>query len=305
MPFSQSTLEKLSVVALRAALDAGSYIAEHSDGNIKVEHKEGGEHLASQVVTEVDLKCNAIIETHLLPTLEEYNIAILTEEGGDDGGRLEKEAFWCVDPLDGTLSFTEGLPGYSVSIALVSEEGVPLTGVIYNPVTKRLYSAIKGAGAMLDGRPWMPELNPPHGGGALTAVFDPSTEEADNYGEILAILEGIAKDMGLSGIKTMHRGGAVVNACRVLENAPACYFKLPRDRDGGGSLWDFAASACIYSEIGAISTDFSGRTLELNRLDSTFMNHRGVMYASTEELAERIRAAISDSGQLIINNKNM
>ena len=290
MELTKEELIKLSRLAVDSALEAGRFIASRSGEDITVEYKDGGDHIASQVVTEVDLGSNAIIEERLTPSLEEYDIALLTEETVDDLGRLEKRAFWCVDPLDGTLSFTESVSGYSVSIALVSREGVPLIGVIYNPVTKNLYSAVRGQGAGLNGRPWSPDLDPPYQGRCLTAVFDPSMDgSCGNYALIMKRLEAIAEKMGLSGVETMHMGGAVVNACRVLENPPACYFKFPKTADGGGSLWDFAASACIYYELGAIATDFHGRELELNRRESTFMNHRGAMYATSNELAGEIR----------------
>ena len=40
-----------------------------------------------------------------------------------------------VDPIDGTKEFVEGIPNFVVSIGLV-EDGVPILGVIYNPVNK-------------------------------------------------------------------------------------------------------------------------------------------------------------------------
>ena len=292
MPLLADDLRALSGFAIDAAFEAGRLIANRTGKNITVEHKEGGDSLASQVVTEVDYESNAIIIERLHPTCEKFGIALLTEEDGDDGKRLEAEAFWCVDPLDGTLSFIESKPGYSVSIALVSREGAPLIGVIYNPVTKKLYSAVKGEGALLDGASWKPDLKPAYEGRPLTAVFDPSHEESVDYEEIVERLATLAKGMGLSGLKTMHRGGAVVNACRVLENAPACYFKFPKPQEGGGSLWDFAASACLYNELGAIATDYKGQPLELNRAESTFMNHRGVIYATDHDLVVKLKAAL-------------
>ena len=136
MPLSAHDLMALSKCAIDAATEAGRLIANRSNEPIRVNRKEGGDSLASQVVTEVDLQSDAIIVKRLLPTCDQYGIALLTEESDDDKGRLEHDAFWCVDPLDGTLSFTESIPGYSVSIALVSRQGTPLIGVIYNPVTK-------------------------------------------------------------------------------------------------------------------------------------------------------------------------
>ena len=79
-----------------------------------------------------------------------------------------------------------------------------------------------------------------------------------------------------------------MNALWVLERAPACYFKFPKPQDGGGSLWDYAATACLYVELGAWCSDFEGQALDLNRADSTFMNHRGVVFASDRELGRQL-----------------
>lgn len=80
-----------------------------------------------------------------------------------------------------------------------------------------------------------------------------------------------------------------MNAIWVLERAPACYFKFPKPGNGGGCIWDFAATACIYNELGAVASDIYGNALDLNRSDSAFMNHRGVLFASSADLAGRIR----------------
>ena len=56
--------------------------------------------------------------------------------------------------------------------------------------------------------------------------------------------------------------------------------KFPKKEIGGGSIWDFAATACIYQELGLTATNFGGGRLDLNRKDGTFMNHEGVFYAN-------------------------
>ena len=79
-----------------------------------------------------------------------------------------------------------------------------------------------------------------------------------------------------------------MNACWVLEKAPACYFKFPKPEDGGGSLWDYAATASLFHEAGAVASDIYGKPLDLNRPDSTFMNHRGVLFTNNHDMAERV-----------------
>ena len=62
----------------------------------------------------------------------------LSEETVDTEERLSKNRVWIVDPLDGTKEFIEGIPHFSVSIALV-HDGRPILGVIYNPATNEMF----------------------------------------------------------------------------------------------------------------------------------------------------------------------
>lgn len=114
-------------------------------------------------------------------------------------------------------------------------------------------------------------------------------ESGKDFPRIRIALDEISTSLGLRGVQIFVGAGAVMNACGVLERAPACYFKFPKVASGGGCAWDFAATACLLQEAGAIATDMRGAPLDLNRRDSTYMNHRGVLFASSAELASRIR----------------
>lgn len=266
----------LSEIATQAALSAGKVIQNHMNKEVKVEIKEGGESYSSQVVTAVDRACEKVILSHLLPTCEEFDIALLSEETEDDGSRLEKDFFWCIDPMDGTLAFINGHPGFSVSIALIAKDGTPHIGVVFDPSTETLYHAIKGNGAYKNGRPWDIALR----NDLLTYVTDRKLNETPRAAEIEHLLNDRVKQLQLKGVKEIHGAGSVMNALLVLENGPACMLKFPRKESGGGSIWDFAATACIFNELGLPATNFSGGRLDLNRKESTFMNHEGVFYAN-------------------------
>ncbi|MBT7411403.1 MAG: inositol monophosphatase, partial [Methylococcales bacterium] len=204
-----------------------------------------------------------------------------------------KDYFWCIDPLDGTLPFIESTAGYAVSIALVSRIGIPHIGVIYDPVKETLYNATKEGGVFRNGQPW--QLSPcvDNSNKILTVVTDRSFKQHSFFSKILAEIESSALTMRFSGISTIMYGGAAMNACWVLENHPACYFKFPKPQLSGGSLWDFAASACLFKEMGVVVSDMQSKSLDLNRADSTFMNHRGVLYASNDEIADQIKLIYS------------
>jgi fructose-1,6-bisphosphatase/inositol monophosphatase family enzyme len=160
--------------------------------------------------------------------------------------------------------------------------------VVYDPLSKVLYSAIKGQGALRNGEAWALPSNASLTGKPLTLVCDRGLQELPVYPRLLEQFETIAKRMGAVGLRRLHKGGAVMNGCWVLENPPACYFKFPKPQKGGGSLWDFAAIACLFHEMGAMATDFHGQPLDLNRADSTFMNHRGVIFTTDQALLSEI-----------------
>jgi fructose-1,6-bisphosphatase/inositol monophosphatase family enzyme len=277
--------EKLTGLAVHAAKEAGRIINSFSQQEVEVECKDGGHTYASQVVTVVDRKAqDAILET-LSPACDEYDFALLTEESEDDHSRFQKEYFWCIDPLDGTLPFTRKEPGYSVSIALVAREGSPQIGVVYDPVHDILWQATKGFGVKRNDKTW--KMQPK--GEELVFTYDRSFEKHSQRERVLDELESYARAKGLRKVHASQYGGAVINACHALECAPGCHFKFAKPEQGGGSIWDYAATACLFEEAGAVVGDVYGDPLDLNRSDSTFMNHRGAIYATDQFLASKIK----------------
>ena len=114
-------LEHVAEVAIAAARRAGAYIQSRLGSIEHVSQKKGGSSVAAQVVTEVDGESERLILEVLGEVQALYGLGLLTEERVDDASRYECEHFFCIDPLDGTLSFIEGKPGYAVLIAVVSQ----------------------------------------------------------------------------------------------------------------------------------------------------------------------------------------
>ena len=59
---------------------------------------------------------------------------------------------WLIDPLDGTTNYAHGFPHFAVSIGL-EQAGVPIIGVVYDPMRDELFAAERGKGATLNGQP--------------------------------------------------------------------------------------------------------------------------------------------------------
>src|SRR5690606_38177709 len=81
---------------------------------------------------------------------------VLGEEMSSDeqaaSWRAGRHGMWCIDPIDGTTNFANGIPFFAVSVAYLVDHQ-PYLGVVYNPITDESFYAAKGAGAFLNGTP--------------------------------------------------------------------------------------------------------------------------------------------------------
>ena len=163
--------------------------------------------------------------------------------------------------------------------------------MVYDPVHDVLWQATKGDGILRNGEAWTLDASSQE----LTFTYDRSFADRPERDRVLKDLDDYAHSIGLGKLVSIQFGGAVINACHALENGPGCHFKFAKPQEGGGSLWDYAATACLFEEAGAVVSDVHGQPLDLNRSDSTFMNHRGAVYATDENLAQRIREILAQS----------
>lgn len=265
---------RLAKIAEGAVLEAGKYIASRLGKEIDIKSKADDLSLASSIVTEVDEISQSIILKHLKPTINQFDLGLLSEELKDDNSRFEKDYFWCVDPLDGTLPFTENRAGFSVVISLIDRNGTPTIGVVYDPVEGGLYSAIRGEGAFLNGE----NIKVFKSKNRFCFYTDRSLTKSENYSLFIDDLKEKYLNSGLKDFEIIAQGGATMNALWILNNAPGAYIKPPKENPGGGGIWDFAATACIFNELGFRASNYHGGPLDLNRKDSTYMNHEGVYF---------------------------
>jgi len=131
-------------LAIEAARAAGAVTLKYYGGRYHVRDKGG-----DNPVTSADLEADACLREILLESRPDYGW--LSEETADAPERLDKDAVWIVDPIDGTKEFLEEIPEYVVSIALV-QRAEPVVGVIYNPAQDDLYAAVRSGGTFLNGR---------------------------------------------------------------------------------------------------------------------------------------------------------
>jgi myo-inositol-1(or 4)-monophosphatase len=138
--------------AAEIAREAGARLREFLAAGVETEYKGDVD-----LVTAADRAVEKLIRTRLGEAFPEHGI--YGEEGTRE--RLQGEFRWYIDPLDGTTNFAHGFPQFCVSMGLEhrpagtkpEEDGTLAAGVIYDPTRDELFTAERGRGAWLDGKP--------------------------------------------------------------------------------------------------------------------------------------------------------
>ena len=145
-------LNQARITATRAALTAGDLLRRELHAP-----KRAQSVLQHDIKLELDVRCQKQIARALKRAFPE--VALLGEEGV--AGRADAARRWVVDPIDGTVNFTYGIPHACVSIALQQRaagradyrDGYDtLVGVVYDPFCRELRTAIRGQPARLNGK---------------------------------------------------------------------------------------------------------------------------------------------------------
>jgi myo-inositol-1(or 4)-monophosphatase len=134
-------------VAEGAAREAGAIVRKFYEGGVAVGYKDAAR---DNPVTEADTQADACIRGIVRRAFPDDGW--LSEETKDSRARLSCRRVWIVDPLDGTKEFVQHIPELCVCIALV-EDGVPVVGVSFNPITDELFAGAAGAGLTVNGAP--------------------------------------------------------------------------------------------------------------------------------------------------------
>lgn len=261
--------DELLGLAREACLAAGRFIRANCDRPLKVGSK-GFENRASDVVTEIDIQAQAIILELLQPSIERYDLGVLAEEGDQDDSRLTKHAFWTIDPLDGTQYFIDGNPGYSTSIALVSQSGKPILAAVYDSVHDKLYESVKGRGVTLNGERLPALVSTGSDARLITWFADRSLPTYPYYSHIKEHFD------------IRFVGGAVMNGLQVLTEPNSVYVKATKKAKSGCAIWDLAAVVLMVEELGGSVRTYDGKALPLNRPDSVFFNDTGFAFTSPD-----------------------
>ncbi|BCB28685.1 phosphatase [Sulfurimicrobium lacus] len=175
---------------------------------------------------------------------------------------------WCIDPIDGTSNFVNGLPYFAVSVALM-RHGRSVLGVVYDPVADEMFYAMEGNGAFLNGiqlpiKEYIPDLC--H---CMAGV------------DFKRISSKLAQQLASAPPYSSQRnfGASTLDWCYTAAGRFDVYLH------GGQKLWDYAAGSLILQEAGGVLS-----TLVQDDFWSDDVWQRSVVAARNADLFQAWRA---------------
>ena len=223
--------------------------------HIAEEHyKTAPEEVDRTIVTKADLEADRILKTELTGQFPEYGW--LSEETKSDDARFKRQRVWIIDPIDGTREYVLGIPEFAISVALV-DEGKPILGVVYNPLSGDLYTAVVGQGTTCNDKQVQCNHVPADKLKVEVSRSDIEKGRFDSY---------------KSKMDLVPCGSIAYKLARLSAGkADGTLSITPKNE------WDIAAGILLVREAGGTVTDLSGDEYQFNR-KNTLVN--GVIAAS-------------------------
>jgi myo-inositol-1(or 4)-monophosphatase len=260
-------------VAIKAARVGGVVLRETLGARREVAWKtdEAGE---LSVVTDADHRADVAIQAVIRAAAPGQ--AILSEEG-DLPERLDGP-LWVIDPLDGTDEFSRGSPSCCVAVAQL-DGGVTRAAAVYDPFRDELFSAARGRGAWLNGRPIRVSGVTALGDAVIAFSSPDRRRSAAAFQETKALLDAFVD----ATRQVRIYGSTAMEICWI-----GCG-RLEAKVSLRGRAWDFMAAALVLEEAGGVCGGLDGRPLTLATVGAVASN--GALHADLLALVADQRPA--------------
>ena len=256
-------IETVEIGIIEAIVRAAATLMDRT-GGFDVQEKGAREN----IVTSSDLAVQHFLTRELKERFPEIGFLCEEEDMNDIKGH---EAVWVIDPIDGTCNYSRGNENCCISVALV-EHGEAVLGVVYSPWRGELYTALKGKGALCNGKPIHVSDRPYEKGLLFTAMALYKKDLAKACSDIIYDLYMECNDV-------RRTGSAAVELCLMAAGFAELYFEMRL------MPWDYAAAGLILQEAGGTVCSFDGGAPS---------PYKPSMYiaANTQENCERILAVV-------------
>ena len=249
------------------AREAGARLKEFFEQGVETEYKGDVD-----LVTVADRTAEKLIRERLAVAFPEHGV--YGEEGTRE--RMDGEFRWYVDPLDGTTNFAHGFPQFCVSMGLEQRATEKVVaGVIYDPMRDELYTAERGRGAWLNGKPIHVSRTPVLAESLVSTGF-PSRKRHDSpnihfYHEFTLRSHGVRR-----------AGSAALDLAFVAAGRLEAFWEFNLNP------WDTAAGVLLVEEAGGRLSDFAGGEFQLDSRETLASN--GLIHGELVELFKNMFA---------------
>lgn len=217
-------------------------------------------------VSDADLAVDRLLADGLTRARPDYGW--LSEETARDETTRNRAKVWVVDPIDGTSSFVAGTKQWCIGACLLNN-GRPVAAVAYAPAQNRMYEALLGGGARLNG-----EVISVSGRESLDGASFVAHKSAINASRWRAPLPAIRCAMTTS---------LILRHCLVATGEYDGAIAFGKKHD-----WDLAPGDLIVHEAGGRSLDLSGREFVYNRAVTRQNGMMAGSRAMLDEIGERL-----------------
>jgi len=239
MSLEQQDLSQILETAIVAARLAGQHAMEEINYVKAVQKSE------NELVTQADAQCQEIIVRRIKEIYPDHGFI---GEEGEQGKifkqppRAEPPLWWVIDPIDGTNNFAHGIPIFAVSVAVMFQ-GKPIVGVVFEPATDSMFTAVKGGEAQLNGRRIFvseDDITPFASVGLDSHFEDPLPAWVSQI-----MKQSRFRNLGTTALQLAYVGTGGLVATVVC---------TPK-------LWDIAAGAAIVEAAGGVITNWLGEKI--------------------------------------------
>jgi myo-inositol-1(or 4)-monophosphatase len=223
--------------AIEAVVRAGDMQMAKFGGDLQIDKKG-----TIDLVTEVDVAVEQMFRDLVAERFPDHQV--LAEEMGGAAG-VPPGPCWIFDPIDGTTNFAHGMPIFCSSLAL-EIDGVAEVAAIYDPTRKELFTAERGGGAFLNGKPLHVSSADRLVDAMLVTGFP-----YDIHSRVEEIVGLFAAFVGQ--VRAVRRlGSAAIDLCYVAAG------RLDGFWESDLKAWDIAGGALIVAEAGGRITNMAG-----------------------------------------------
>ena len=237
---------------MTAAHAAGRILMHHFTRKLQWREKPG-----AGLVTNADLASEAEVMRRLKRARPDFGF--LAEESGRSAGTPEGR--WIIDPLDGTTNYVHRFPMFCVSLA-AEWRGEIVAAVIYHPVLKDTYHAVRGGGAWVNQQRIRVSETSRIKDSLLTTGF--------TYRKDAWLREEMEPFERLSGVARAVRrpGSAALDMAYVARGVFDGFWEKRL------SPWDVAAGSLLVTEAGGRVTNYRGEPFRLDAVETLASNSR-------------------------------